>query len=110
MDPALLKIVHLAGVIGLFTSIGAILLAGSPKKLASILHGISLLLILGAGFALLKKPPMGHSWWMIKIAIWLFLGVAPTLAKRRWLHPNLLALLALAAGVTAAWLGIAKPF
>jgi hypothetical protein len=34
------------------------MLAGSRQKAASILHGVSLVLILLVGFAMLKKPPM----------------------------------------------------
>jgi hypothetical protein len=110
MDPILLKILHLAGVIALFTSLGAILLGSSGKKFASMLHGISLLLILGIGFAMLKKPPMHQYWWMAKLGLWLFLGVAPVLVKRKILPPWMVLILALAAGVTAAWLGLRKPF
>jgi hypothetical protein len=110
MDPFLLKTLHLAGAFGLFTSLGATLLAGSGKKAASILHGVSLLLILLVGFAMLKKPPMDHSWWMIKLGLWLFLGVAPVLAKRKVLPAWLVLVLSIAAAVTAAWLGLKKPF
>jgi hypothetical protein len=110
MDPIILKILHLAGAFGLFTSLGASLLAGSGKKSASILHGVSLLLILLVGFAMLKKPPMDQSWWMIKIGMWLFLGVAPVLAKRKVLPAWLVLVLSIAAAVTAAWLGLKKPF
>jgi hypothetical protein len=110
MDPLLLKTLHLAGVIGLFTSLGATLLGGSGKKGASILHGISLLFILLIGFAMLKKPPMGESWWMIKLGLWLFIGAAPALAKRKVLPSSVVLILCIAAAVTAAWLGLTRPF
>jgi hypothetical protein len=113
MDPAtlkLLKTLHLVGAFALFTSFGATLLAGSGKKGASMLHGISLLLILLVGFAMLRKPPMGESWWMIKLGLWLFLGAAPVLAKRKVLPGPVVLVLSIAAAGTAAWLGLAKPF
>ena len=110
MDLLLLKTLHIAGVIGLFTSLGATLLAGSGKKSASILHGISLILILAVGFAMLKKPPMGQSWWMIKLGLWLFIGAAPVLARRKVLPSSVVLTLCIAAAATAAWLGLAKPF
>jgi hypothetical protein len=110
MDLILLKTLHIAGVVVLFTSLGATLLAGSGKKGASILHGISLLFILLIGFAMLKKPPMDQSWWMIKLGLWLFLGVAPVLAKRRVLPAWIVLILCIAAAAGAAWLGLRKPF
>ena len=110
MDYLMLKTLHIAGVIGLFTSLGATLLAGSGKKSTSIIHGISLLLIVLVGFAMLKKPPMDQSWWMIKVGLWLFLGLAPVLAKRKVLPAWVVLVLSLAAAVAAAWLGLRKPF
>ena len=110
MDPLILKTLHIVGVIALFTSLGATLLGGSGKKGATILHGVSLLLILLVGFAMLKKPPMGQSWWMIKIGLWLFLGLAPVLAKRKVLPSSVVLVLSIAAAACAAWLGLAKPF
>ncbi len=110
MDPLILKTLHIAGVIALFTSLGATLLGGSGKKGATILHGISLLLILLVGFAMLKNPPMGKSWWMIKIGLWLFLGLAPALAKRKVLPSSVVLVLSIAAAAWAAWLGLARPF
>lgn len=106
----MLKTLHIAGALGLFTSLGATLLAGSGKKSASIIHGVSLLLILLVGFAMLKKPPMDESWWMIKTGLWLFLGVAPVLARRKVLPAWSVLALSLAAAVAAAWLGLRKPF
>lgn len=110
MNPLILKILHLAGVMGLFTALGATLLANSGKKSASMLHGISLLLILLVGFAILKHPPMGQAWWMIKLGLWLFLGAAPVLAKRKVLPTFVVLILSIAAGIFAAWLGVMKPF
>lgn len=110
MDPSLLKTLHIAGVIGLFTSLGATLLGGSGKKGAAILHGISLLFILLIGFKMLGSPPMGQSWWMIKLGLWLFIGVAPALSKRKVLPSWVVLILCVAAAICAAWLGLKKPF
>jgi len=108
LDPKLVT-THVAGVMALFASLGAITL-GPAKKSASALHGISLILILGVGFAMLQKPPMGQYWWMIKLGIWLFLGAAPALVKRK-VMPGPVALgLCIVAGIAAAWLGMTRPF
>lgn len=110
MNPLLLKALHLAGALGVFTAMGAIVAGAGGKKHYSILHGVSLLLLLLMGFAMLKKPPMDQQWWMVKIAIWLFLGAAPALAKRKALPSSALLGLCLIGGVAAAYLGMAKPF
>lgn len=112
MDPLLLKTLHITGVIMLFTSLGVLLAECSPscKKRATIIHGISLLLIAGMGFAMLKKPPMDQHWWMVKGLIWLFLGAVPVLARRTAIPRPLLLVLSLVGGATAAYLAMAKPF
>lgn len=110
MDPILLKTLHLLGAFALFASLGTLLLGSPGKKGAAILHGLSLLLIVAMGFAMLKKPPAGQYWWMVKLAIWGFLGAAPVLAKRKLLPGPLLLILGLAAAALAAWLGLRKPF
>ena len=110
MDLVTLKTLHIAGVVALFSSLGATMLGGSNKKGASILHGISLVLILLVGFAMLKKPPMDLYWWMIKIGLWLFIGAAPVLAKRKVIPAPAVLTLCLIAAVAAAWLGLKKPF
>jgi|GEM_PF-539329 len=110
MNPFLLKTLHLLGVFALFASLGASLLASARGRLASVLHGVSLVLILLVGFAMLRKPPMDQSWWMVKIALWLFIGLAPMLAKRGLLPGAVVFALTLAAAAASSWLGLAKPF
>jgi hypothetical protein len=110
MNLILLKTLHLAGVFALFASLGAVILGSSSRKAASILHGVSLVVILLVGFAMLKKPPMDQHWWMVKIGLWLFIGAAPALSKRKLLPAPVVLVLTLAAAAGAAWLGLAKPF
>jgi hypothetical protein len=75
-----------------------------------MLHGVSLLIILLVGFAMLKKPPMDQYWWMAKLGIWLFIGVAPVLAKKKILCPCVVFVLTLVGAVGAAYLAFYKPF
>ncbi|MFC7335936.1 hypothetical protein ACFQY0_02000 [Haloferula chungangensis] len=111
MDPFLLKTLHIAGTFGFFAALGAIALgSGSSKTAASILHGISGLLILLVGFAMLRKPPMDSYWWMVKLGLWLVLGIAPALVKRKVLPAPVVLTIAIVCGVIAAYLGLAKPF
>jgi len=100
---------HLGGVFALFASLGATMLAGSKGKAGSMLHGISLVLILLIGFAMLGKPTPMH-WWKVKLGLWLFIGVAPVLSKRKLLAPWMVFALCLVAATAAAYLGIRKPF
>jgi hypothetical protein len=53
---------------------------------------------------------MGQFWWMIKLGLWVFIGVAPALSKRKLLPAPLVLALCISAAVGAAWLGLAKPF
>jgi hypothetical protein len=104
MEIPMLKIMHLAGVFVLFASLGATLLGGTHQKSTSILHGISMLLIL------LRKPPMGEYWWMAKFGLWVFIGIAPLLAKKNILPSCVVFLLTLAAAIAAAYLAFYRPF
>lgn len=110
MNPITLKLLHYAGALGLFASLGSTLLANSGRKSAAMLHGICLILLLIVGFAMLQKPPLNQAWWMIKLGLWLFLAVAPTMAKRKVLPGSVVLLLSIGAGVFAAYLGNFKPF
>lgn len=108
----IIKTLHVLGVIMLFTSLSVILAECSDqcRKRATIMHGVSLLILLLVGFAILKKPPMDQYWWMAKFALWLFLGAVPTLAKRNVLPRPALLFASIGCGALAAWLAIAKPF
>ena len=110
MNPLLLKVLHLAAAFALFSSLGAVLLGESRKKGAAMLHGISLIFVLLIGFALLQKPPVGQYWWIGKLVLWLFIGAAPALSKRKVLPGPVVLTLCIAAGIAAAWLGLFKPF
>jgi len=116
MNPFLLTTLHIAGALGLFTALGAIITAGSeaPPKWAHMLHGISLLVLLLLGLHMLFGPPLKWAsaapggWWHAKIVIWLFLGAVPALAKRKVLPAPALLGLVIAAGAGAGYLGMAK--
>ena len=111
---SIFKVIHVASVIMLYVSIGVILAECSDKcrKRATIMHGVSLLILLLMGFAILKRPPMDQYWWMAKLAIWVFLGAVPVLAKRNILPRPALLFGSILAGAVASWLGLylAKPF
>lgn len=120
------KVLHLLGVIFLFTAVGGSVflrlesaqravdeLGAGARKLTGIVHGVALLLILVSGFGILAVLDLmeggipGWVWW--KLGIWLALGAALPVARKVpraagvlwWLLPLL--------GAVAAWLGIVQP-
>ncbi|HEX9667325.1 MAG TPA: SirB2 family protein [Thermodesulfobacteriota bacterium] len=86
------KLIHLLSVIFLFLSLGGYLMLSSNKtlvsrKLIAITHGISVIVILVAGFGLLAR--LGFSsfqswplWVWVKLVIWLILAVIIILIRR----------------------------
>ena len=86
------KLIHLLGVIFLFLSLGGYLTFASSKTLVSrrliaITHGISIIIILIAGFGLLARLGfMAFQSWPLwvwtKLVIWLILAVIVILIRR----------------------------
>lgn len=111
MTPEFYKVLHLIGLICLFTGIGGFLTYGSDNapraKMAAILHGIGWLLLLVSGFGMLAKLSLGFPVWIIlKFAILLALGALPAFAKRGKGSPRNAIIVALALGFVAAYLGL----
>ena len=115
------KILHMLGLMTLFFSFGGGLIlgyAGVPfqgraKTMIMMLHGIALLLILITGFGMAAKLGyMSHlpGWIQGKLAIWVILGAAVTLVKRKGNVGWPLVILLLGLGTTAAIFAITKPF
>ena len=111
-------VVHVVGVLFLFTALGALAAtAGSPsaplRKIASIAHGAALAVIFVAGFGLLARLGYFGSiplWAYLKMALWLVLGlvVFPLKKKPEW-AAALWVLMPVIGGL-AVWLAVAKPF
>ena len=118
MSPLLYQYLHLAGLLLLFTSVGALLAgAQSPaRKFAGMLHGVAMLLLLVAGFGLMAKkfgvsnPAQFPGWVLAKVVIWLILGALPAVVNRGKLAPKAGVLVGLVLGLVAAYLATFKPF
>lgn len=115
MDPLFYKIVHLAGLMTLFTGLAVLLIQGKDgplRKQALIFHGIGLFLLLLGGFGLLAKLKLSYTagWVFLKLGIWLFFGASVVLAKKGILKGITGWALCIALGVVAAWAGLVKPF
>jgi hypothetical protein len=111
-------VIHVAGVIFLFSALGALAAtAGSThavlRRIAAIAHGVALAVIFVAGFGLLARLEFLGSipaWAWAKMALWAVLGgVAVPLRRRPEWAPVLWVAMPVIGGV-AAWLAVTKPF
>jgi len=123
MSYFLLSVVHILGVLFLFTALGATLMhvlnggtkEDNPwKKPLSIIHGVSLLVILLAGLGILIawgiKPSQFEGWVWAKIVIWAFFGAAIVLPYKVPQSAKLLMFLLPLIGGLAVFLAVYKPF
>ncbi len=120
------KVIHLFGVLFLFTAIGGSVFlrfggvqkalegaGANVRRVTGIVHGVALLVILISGFGVLARLDVMQGgvpgWVWGKLVIWLLLGAALPVARKVpraagvlwWLLPLL--------GTAAAWLAIVKP-
>lgn len=107
------KLLHLMGIFALFLSLGvASVTQKSQTRWASAVHGTALLVILVGGFGLLARLGMTSGlpgWALGKVAIWLLMGGAIVLARRKVLPAPALISLLIALGGVAAYLALWKP-
>ena len=107
MPPHIYHLLHLVGVIFLFVGIGSLLSPNGNARTGMKFHGIGLLILLIAGFGSLAKLHLSYTSprVIIKLLIWLALGLLPILARRRALQPGVVVIIAVALGSVAAYLG-----
>lgn len=116
MDPQTYRLLHIVGLFAVFLGLGgslALVDAGKSagRAIALALHGLGLIVVLVAGFGLQAKLLDGFPMWLItKIALWLVIGALPFLVRKRYVPPVVGWIVALAAGATAAWLVLERPF
>ncbi|MFP6906169.1 MAG: hypothetical protein VCG02_13205 [Verrucomicrobiota bacterium] len=99
MPAYIYQILHLSGLVLVFLSLGGAVVRSMSKsdepairKLVGLSHGIGMLLVFIAGFALIAKTGVGFQIWVfIKIGIWILLAVLfaminrkPDLARTLW--------------------------
>ena len=108
------RVIHVTCALLLYLSLGAVVFGArdaKPARLAMILHGVALLLMVVAGVGVLHKAKLEWGNWLnAKIGCWLFVAVLPVLIRKGMVPRFAGLLLALAAGGAAAWLAITKPF
>jgi hypothetical protein len=117
------NVVHIVGIILLMSALGGAavraMTAGgedSPgtRRLLAVLHGLGAFLVLLGGFGMLARLGIMHGgsfpgWVWVKLLVWVTLGIALILPRRRpqLARPLLLALPLL--GGLAAFMAIYKP-
>lgn len=114
MDPLTYKVIHLVGVMMLFTGISAAFVQKSGVKGAAAFHGIALVLLLISGFGMIAKSggSFGYSdgWIIAKIVIWVLFGAMIVIAKKRVLGGAAGWSAAIVLGAIAAFMALYKPF
>lgn len=121
MSLAAYKVLHVLGILFTFIALGGLLLASrtggervQDRKLAGMLHGIGLVIILVSGFGALARLGMSNPgiwplWMWIKLVVWLALGAALVLIKRAPGLRTLLWILLPVLGAIAAYMAFYKP-
>jgi len=116
------KVLHLLGIMLLFASLGGLAILGlrggedrevAPlRRLLSISHGVSLLVVFVAGFGLMARLGIMSGWptWIyLKMALWLVLGGAVALIRRTPQMGRVWLFLLPLVGASAAWLAFTHP-
>lgn len=115
------KVLHILGLTLTFFGFGGILLASyarvelvkRARLMGMITHGVGLLIVFVSGFGLAARLGMVTglpNWVKAKIVIWLLLGAAIALAKRKGYIGWPVAILIWGLGATAIFLAVNKPF
>jgi hypothetical protein len=120
MDISIYRFLHVAAIIILFFAYGGLIQGAwtsqnrvfAHKRLFIILHGVGLLLLLISGFGQLARL-YGHgspwpTWVMIKVVVWVLLGVTLSAVLRRPQLNRYLWILVVGLGSAAAYLGVMK--
>ena len=125
MDHPTYKVIHLAGLMLLFLSLGGLAILGAVgadaartkafRGVLSAFHGIGLLILAVAGFGLLARLQMGSpatwgGWVYAKLGLWLVFGAAVVPLKRAPHLAKVWLLVFGLLGAVTAWLAIFKPF
>ncbi|WII71338.1 hypothetical protein QJS83_12780 [Bdellovibrio sp. 22V] len=115
------KVLHLIGFMLLFFGFGGILLSAYSKTelkkpariMGMVTHGLGLLIILVSGFGMAARLGLVSglpAWVQAKIGIWVLLGVAISLVKRKGYIGWPVAILLWGLGTSAAFIAVNKPF
>jgi hypothetical protein len=104
------RIIHVIGVATVAMGLGGMLAGSANRKAFVMLQGIGLFIMLFSGFGLLGVLHLGFPHFaMVKVALWLVVGVLPVILRRSGSPMIVGILVSLALIGVLAWLGITKP-
>ena len=120
------RLIHFTGIFVLLFAFGSLFTGEKTTKAAAVGHGIGLLLILLGGFGMHSSPLGGGefklkdtyrimygttfpTWLILKLVIWLLLGAAMVLAKRRVIKGAIAWVLIIGLALGSYWLAVNKP-
>ena len=115
LSHATYKVIHLLGIFLLFSGMGSLWASvaassdsarSTTRRLGLAAHGLAMVLILVAGFGMMARLQISHSWplWIwLKLIIWLLLAGYPVLLKRQERPSAILFFLAPLLGAFAAY-------
>ena len=112
MDYTFYKIAHLIGISVLALGVGGMMAGGEKRKTFAMLQGIGLLVMLVTGFGLLAKlkfTPYVPPFAIVKIVLWLVIGMLPMIFRKLKTPLPVCILISLTLVGILAWLGVMKP-
>ena len=110
MEATTYLIIHLIGLAAVAIGLGGMLAGGKEHRTFAIVQGVGLLIILVSGFGMLAKMHLGFPHFaIVKLVLWLVIGMLPMVFRKLTLPPLVSTLVLLALIGLAAWLGVTKP-
>lgn len=113
------KLIHVFGLLLMFTALGGLTTLvmtgqdqGKHRKLAGMLHGIALLIILLGGFGALAKLGIGGgfpAWAWVKILLWLIFGGMTVFIRKAPQMAKLFLVLLPILGTVGGYVALFKP-
>ena len=112
MDYNFYKIAHLIGISVLAIGVGGMMAGGEKRKTFAMVQGIGLLVMLITGFGLLAKlklTPYVPHFAVVKIVLWLLIGMLPVIFRKLKTPLPAAILVSLILVGVMAYLGVVKP-
>lgn len=114
------KVIHISGVFFLLFSLSSLIILSKNnlnrgKTIFSMVHGVSLFLIILGGFGLLARTGISNGsdwplWVWVKLIIWLMMGISVYLIKKYPGYSTYFWVLIPVISIISAYMAVNKPF